>query len=107
MARTKPLDFEARIEALHAKGASAGYAVAQYHKVKEVDGEYVERLYVIRLNGSMVTRQVICDLRRSFDSFHGDGWHAHETPTIPFKNIRSYCKRVDEQLTKLGYERQF
>ena len=103
-----PVDFDKRLEALRKKAeySPANYAVALWSKVVEKDGQYVERRYCVNLDGSVVTRLDYCDLRRTFNSFESDGWHAHEVKG-KFKGVRGVLNLVEAALDAQGYRRLF
>jgi len=106
MAPRKLPDFEDRVEALVAHGATDGYAVAQWHKVTMEDGEIRERIYTVLLNGKIMTRIDTCDERRSFQSFKGTGWHEWPRP-FKARNIVHFLEKCADALESKGFERQF
>lgn len=101
-----PIDYDKRIEQLREAWArsQANYLVGLWHKVVQRDNQLIERRYALRLDGTIVTRLDTCDLRRSFNSFEGDGWHEH-----PYKGsetaIRARFKDVGAKLEEQGYRR--
>jgi hypothetical protein len=100
------LDYDKRIEQLREaySRSPANYLVGLWHKVVQRDDKLIERRYVLNLDGSIVTRLDTCDLRRSFNSFEGDGWHEHEYKGKETK-IREKFKEVGAKLEEQGYRR--
>lgn len=105
-----PKDFKARFTELQERrrATRANYAVAMWAKLvtDERAGEMRERRYVVNMNGTLVTRLDVCDLRRSLKSFQGDGWHLHELKH-EYKTLKELLEATDKTLTAQEYRRIF
>lgn len=103
-----PLSFAERLKQLSLADQGVNWSCAMWSRViiDEDEDCIKERRYVVRYDGTMITRFDTCDLRRSFHSFEGSGWKEHQIKKH-YKNVRALLEAVDEQLTALGYERQF
>ena len=103
-----PLDFDARLKQLSLADQGVNWAAAMWSRavIDEDEGIITERRYVVRYDGSMVTRVDKCDLRRTFNSFTSTGWKEH-TIEKEFRTVRRLLEYVDGALTRRGFERLF
>lgn len=78
-----------------------------WYLVQEKDGDELERQYVVRFDGTIVTRlDRFPKGKRTPNDVITEGWQLY-TPKVKIKNVEHALKVVSENLEARGYRRRF